>query len=349
MKPPFGSTLENLFSGYFAAVMATGIVSIALLLARAKLFSLWFMDLALLLYVTMFLLYFTRAIVYPVAVRRDLIDARTAFNYFTFVAGTDVVGTRLAFASHYVWATILGIVGAASWLILIYFVVMTVTVHNTRPEEQVINGGWLIATVGAESVTVLAAVVAPQWPAVSEAILFAAYMFWAVGILLYLIFIAIILHRFFYYPIKASDLQPSYWINMGAVAITTLAGSRLSADISLAPFLATIDPFVEGVTIMLWAWGTWWIPFLLLIGIWKYLIQRERFTYHPSLWSVVFPLGMYTAATNVFGTVYRLPFLAAIPIFSLWVALAAWTIVAVAFLWQWRRRDAASVSSGNSL
>ncbi|MHB1685140.1 MAG: SLAC1 family transporter [Bacilli bacterium] len=74
---------------------------------------------------------------------------------------------------------------------------MAVTVYNTRPEEQAINSGWLIATVGAESITVLAAVVAPQWPAVSEAILFAAYLFWAVGILLNLIFIAIILHRFF--------------------------------------------------------------------------------------------------------------------------------------------------------
>ena len=349
MKLPFAGLIENLFSGYFAAAMATGIVSIALLLARARLFSLLFMDLSLLLYVVISLLYLARTIVYPSAVRRDLIDARTTFNYFTFVAGTDVVGTRLAFASQYEWATVLGIVGAVSWVILIYLVVVSVTVYNTRPEEQVINGGWLIATVGAESVAVLAAVVAPQWPAaLTEEILFAAYLFWAVGILLYLIFITIILHRFFYYSVKASDLQPSYWINMGAVAITTLAGARLSTDVSLAPFLAAVDPFVEGVTIMLWAWGTWWIPFLLLIGIWKYVIQKDRFTYHPSLWSIVFPLGMYTTATHVFETAYRLPFLASIPVVSLWIALAAWLIVAGSFLRQCRRLDAPSVSDRSS-
>ncbi len=339
MKRPFGAVVENLFSGYFAAAMATGVISIALFLDRAKLFSLVFMSLSLLLYIMLSLLYLLRTIVYPRAVSRDLVDARTAFNYFTFVAGTDVVGTRLAFANQYGWAAVLGIVGATSWLILIYFIVVSVTVNNTRPEEQAINGGWLIATVGAESVTVLAAVAAPQWPALADGILFAAYLFWSIGILLYLMFITIILHRFFYYSIKASDLQPSYWINMGAVAITTLAGAHLSADVSWAPFLAAVDPFVQGITIMLWAWGTWWIPFLLLIGVWKYLVQKDRFAYHPSLWSIVFPLGMYTAATHVFERVYQLPFLASVPVISLWIALAAWLIVAGLFVWQCGRFD----------
>jgi hypothetical protein len=52
---------------------------------------------------------------------------------------------------------------------------------------------------------------------------------------------------------------------------------------------------------------------------------------HWPLWSVVFPLGMYSVATLAFGRVAHLAFMEPLGRFMLWAALAAWVAVAAAF------------------
>ena len=45
------------------------------------------------------------------------------------------------------------------------------------------------------------------------------------------------------------------------------------------------------MTMLYWATGTWWIPMLLILVVWRYLhIPLE---YDPLYWGTVFPLGMY--------------------------------------------------------
>ena len=80
-------------------------------------------------------------------------------------------------------------------------------------------------------------------------------------------------------------LTPSCWVNMGAMAIPTLAGFLLVLN---APY----QPFLKGMTMLWWATGTWWISMLLLLGIWRYGYKRFSLRYDPIYWSVVFPLGM---------------------------------------------------------
>ena len=55
--------------------------------------------------------------------------------------------------------------------------------------------------------------------------------------------------------------------------------------------------------------------------------------YHPSLWSVVFPLGMYATAVQLLTHIPGLEFLAAIGPACTWVAFAAWALVALGWLW----------------
>src|SRR5689334_6303609 len=50
-----------------------------------------------------------------------------------------------------------------------------------------------------------------------------------------------------------------------------------------------------------WAFGTWWIPLLVVLGLWRHVRQHGPLSYEPTLWSVVFPLGMYSVATLSFG------------------------------------------------
>ena len=81
-----------------------------------------------------------------------------------------------------------------------------------------------------------------------------------------------------------------------------------------------------------WAFGTWLIPPLVAAGVWRHVVRRTPLRYQAPLWSIVFPLGMYGAASRSLGQTDHLPTVEAIGANERWVALAAWTVVFVAML-----------------
>ena len=79
--------------------------------------------------------------------------------------------------------------------------------------------------------------------------LFAVFCTYLVGAMFYLLFIALILYRWIFLSMEPVKLTPPYWINMGALAITALAGGRLilaSKDLEL---LHDLHPFIVGFTL----------------------------------------------------------------------------------------------------
>jgi tellurite resistance protein TehA-like permease len=119
---------------------------------------------------------------------------------------------------------------------------------------------------------------------------------------------------------------------MGATAISVLAGSRILRLDHGLPDVRLAVPVVEGTSLLLWAFGTWTIPLLVLFGVWRHVLRRDRLSYTPQLWTMVFPLGMYAVATDEFGTVTRLPLLTDLARVAFWPALAAWVLVFAAMI-----------------
>jgi tellurite resistance protein TehA-like permease len=110
---------------------------------------------------------------------------------------------------------------------------------------------------------------------------------------------------------------------MGAMAISTLAGARLILNAPHAPFLRSLLPFLKGFTVFYWATGTWWIPMLAALALWRYVYLRFPLRYDPLYWGAVFPLGMYAVATYQMSRAMGLGFLSAVPTgFALLAALA---------------------------
>jgi tellurite resistance protein TehA-like permease len=122
------------------------------------------------------------------------------------------------------------------------------------------------------------------------------------------------------------DLTPPYWINMGAVAISTLTGTWLIESGGLSPTVAELAPFIKGFTLFFWAIGTWWIPMLLVLGVWRYLIRGFPFSYDPLYWGGVFPLGMYSVCTYRLAQTLDAPFLTPLARLFALIALLAWTL-----------------------
>jgi tellurite resistance protein TehA-like permease len=325
--------VRTLYPGYFASVMATGIVSVALLLtgALSLSYALWAIGGALLIFLTA--VYGLRALRYKTEMRLDFFDASTAFGFFTFIAAVGVFATRSALGHWTIIPGVLTVIAAIAWFILTYWTFAMLLITNTQPIGQALNGSWLIAIVATESLAITWVLLTNIQPGQRAMLQLLAYVFWTFGVLLYLIFIALIMYRFFFLKIQPSDLKPPYWINMGAMAITTVAGVRMLDVAQPTTLLVTLRPYIEGFTVMMWAWGTWWIPLLVIIGVWKYIFVREPIRYHPSLWSVVFPLGMYATAVQLLTHIPGLEFLGAFGPYCTWIAFAAWALVALGWLW----------------
>ena len=165
---------------------------------------------------------------------------------------------------------------------------------------------------------------------------------WLGGGMLYVWIISLIFYRYTFFPLTAANLAAPYWINMGAMAISTLAGAGLVANGTHSPLIQELLPFIKGLTLLCWATATWWIPMLLLLGGWRHLYKRFPLAYDPSYWGAVFPLGMYTVCTFRLAGALRLPFLLAIPQVVVYVALGAWLLTAIGLVLNLLRGDRAA-------
>lgn len=328
MMDDSGNSVRNLHPAYFAMVMATGIVSIAAKLHGMELVATSLFWLNLFIFAILWLLVFVRLTRYPQNFLSDLFDHQRGMGFFTTIAGTCVLGSQfILILEDYQTARLLWFLGIFLGTVLTYTIFTGLAIKEMKPGlAQGIDGGWLVSVVATQSVSVLGGLLAPRFEAYQELVIFFSLCLWLFGGMLYIWLISLIFYRYYFFKFSPSDLRPPYWINMGAMAISALAGTILITNVPRSPLLYEILPFLKSFTLFFWSTGTWWIPMLLILGIWRHVCKRFKLSYDPLYWGAVFPLGMYTTSTFQLSKLLNFPFLSEIAKCFIYIALLAWGI-----------------------
>ena len=112
--------LATLDPGYFAWVMASGIISVGTDLLGYHALSQVVLGVTVVAFASLGVAYTVRLIWFRPFVRHSLRDPTTAMAYFTVVAGTDVLAARVSMGGHSLLTLALGAAAALIWLVLTY-------------------------------------------------------------------------------------------------------------------------------------------------------------------------------------------------------------------------------------
>ncbi|OBH81903.1 tellurite resistance/C4-dicarboxylate transporter family protein [Mycobacterium scrofulaceum] len=307
----------------FAAVMATGILSIA---ARNHGYR-WISDalgvIATVGLVFLVALVITAAVGSRRTLRWDLSDPDVTLRLFTFVAACAVIDTRL---SAHVWVLrVLGGVGLCSWLILVGVSARNMFARGWVALRDDAHGAWELGSVGTSGLAIVIARAAYHtgerwWLAVAVAV-------WVAAILIYGLMTWLILWRVVNERQDRDGFEPDTWILMGGMAIATLAGDDIH---SLAP--TWLAGPVRIVSVVTWVTATVWIPPLIYFGLHRISRRPNMLRFAGVWWAFVFPLGMYSAASYAMASETGQRSLLTVSLVFFWDALAAWVVVVVAGL-----------------
>ena len=326
-KPSWGAAEPATAS--FALVMATGIVAVAAHDHDYRVISGSLEGLAEASFVALLLFTAVRLLRGHPDARRPLRDPDVALRSFTFVAACGVLAIRAP--SDHPWrGWLLGAAALLGWSVLAPFAVADV---RSRPRTELrdhAHGGWLLASVGTESLAVAAADLA-RLPGLDRAgadtLLIAALVWWILGVAVYLAVAWLIVWRAAAAPFVPDEVAPDSWILMGGLAIATLAGTRMIETTATVRSFGWLHGPSRAATLALWIAATAWIPLLLYAQMWRLDHRPGSLRYEGVWWATVFPLGMYATATYGVAMQLHVRQLQTVSQEFFWVGATAWLLV----------------------
>lgn len=292
--------------------MATGIVSIA---AAEHGFGLLSGPLALLAVIAMAMLMYLAATRWRTLALADL---DTVIGLFTYVAAGAVLAARFAGHRWAVW--VLGAMALQGWLTLVPMTVSRMRRLGVVGLRDRARGTWELPSVATSGLAIVF---------MTGGAMFWAFLFWIVALCVYCVMTLLIAWRAIREPAMRCDVPSDHWILMGGLAIATLAGDHIHAELHPGPIAAAVGV----VTLTTLIIATVQIVPLAITG-WRQMLD----------WPTVFPLGMYSEATSAASAETGWHSLVIVSLVFLWIAFAVWLAVAAV-----EARRLARLTSGHGL
>ena len=307
-------------------MMATGVVSLSLRAASVEPLSLVFLGLAAAGYVELIVaegLKLGRAR----ESLRGLDGVRGRLGLFAFATGSAVLASRFTVLGLDWLGVVLLVIGGVAALAFSYLVPVTLALRREGLRMLGQGGGaWLLWAVSLEAVGIAASELSHSAHFAPQAMAVLAAGLWGLGLLIYLPLLVLLGGNLLFSRAPVPPVGPSYWICMGAAAVSVVAGCQIVADPATTRLLPYLRAPVLAADTWLWALATALLPLLVALVLTRW---RRRHQLSPSpneVWVAVFPIGMYSLASSQLGAALHFPWLVDTGHIAVWLALAAWLV-----------------------
>jgi tellurite resistance protein TehA-like permease len=188
-------------------------------------------------------------------------------------------------------------------------------------------GFWFLAPVGLFVLIFAGNFWAMQMENISSVrtMLFVNVLILGIASSLTVIFYTIVLFRALFYNFPRRDVAPSFMIGVAPVAVCIIAMNTMlpvlkKSGISIVQ-LSDVAPLVKVISLLLWAFGLWWLVYALSI-ITLYIV-KHKVPVTLGYWAFIFPPAAYTIASLIVANSLNLPLLKSFAavlaiMFSMW-------------------------------
>ena len=309
-----------------------------------------FAVLAYLLGVVLTVTYGIRWTRYRAAARAELRDPMLGALHATLPGGLLVLAVMTAsvgpalFSDTVVTAIVAVLAGAGAVLAVVIGVVFTYELFVGERSAAAVNGGWFIPPVVTIIIPMaLAPLLSHVDETVGRALLVLGYAAYGLGMVLFLLTLALLYGRLVLLSLPPAPLAPTLWIVLGPVGVGCVAPLSLAA--LSAPYMGEAAGAVGSLSLIggtaLWGFGLFWRALATSL-----LIRYTRtggVPFHLGWWAFTFPLGAYTVATITLARAWQSSMIEAfgallsIALAAFWVVVTSRTLAATRTGTVWRR------------
>ena len=340
-KLTFGQISQNFNPAWFAAVMGTAVIPLAISFAPSPLVrpvAAAFMVIAGVMLVAMFVPWAWRFARYREAVRSDLHHPIAANFFPTMPISLVIVALGLMkypdlfFApsvsqeiAFYLW-----LAGSLSIYVFGFSILERIYRHYVIRLNHA-NFGWYIPPVSKLLIPLAGFELAQIFPARAELTFGLSIISLGVGFFLFLFVGAAVYHRYIFEKLPMSRFAATFFIGIAPTAIIAVILFKMMHLFEAQPLLG-IDPHVFAPLarlgiLMTWGFSVWWFIMAALVIV--HYMRRLDLPYALSWWAFTFPVGALGVASGVAWKVSNFVSIQAFYYGVLAFLLAIWVVVLV--------------------
>jgi tellurite resistance protein TehA-like permease len=220
------------------------------------------------------------------------------------------------------------VVGGSAAVGLAYLVPANAMVRHFEAGRLRLGGGmWLLWPVALDATSVAASSISRTGRLAPDALAVLAAATWTLGLALYLPLLAALLGRLVLADVRLRELGPSYWVTMGAAALSCLAAADIAANPATTAFVnPALATTAAEAGLGLWFLATALLPLVCALSVGRTLRRSQLVGSPKELWLPVFPTGMYALATRTLGLTTHVGWLARLGGFVVWLGVAVFLI-----------------------
>lgn len=347
-RPSFNQIAQHFNPAWFAAVMGTAVIPLAVSFASfpwIRLFAGAYTLLAFVMFLAMLVPWTWRFVRYPADVHRDL-SHPVAANFFPtmpislIIIAPDLLKFPDLFFSSalsreiafYLWLIgALGIYGFG-------FVILERFYRHDGIKLSHANFGWYIPPVSQLLIPVAGLELAQLYPARIELTFGLSMISLGVGFFLFLFVGAAVYHRYIFEQLPMSRFAATFFIGIAPTAIIAVTLFKMMHLFEAQPVLG-VDPHMFAPVaklgvLMNWGFALWW--FIMALLVIAHYIRRLDLPYALSWWAFTFPSGALAVASGAawkvsgFGAIQTIYYGMTVFLVAVWAIVLAQTLRGVA-------------------